>query len=464
MAKVKSLALRTRDWIRGIRQRFTRILPETLLKGYAMGLGGTSWEDPMGHGTHVSGSIVSTGAASNQLIQGAAHGARLVMEGLWSPILDNLAPSSDFDKLFGTAYENGARVHSNSWGSASGFGEYDTFASRVDEYMWNNPEMLILFAAGNNGVDADRDGVIDLSSISSPGTAKNVLTVGASENLLAQGGIQKQLHELRDGEKNWGVEPLRSDTLSNNPSGIACFSSRGPTADGRLKPEIVAPGTNIVSDRSHHPKAQLLWGEFNKDYVYAGGTSMATPLTAGAAAVVRQYLISKMKIDTPSASLVKATLMHTATDLFPGQYGTGPTQEIQKPRPNVQEGLRTRGHGFCDPTGRRNPTLDEKVGVALSEEKTYKLDVPAGARLRATLVYTDAPAAASASKALVNDIDLKITSPDGASQQSHDSVNNSEMIEIQNAQAGTYQVSVVGINVPQGKDSHQPYALIIGIY
>src|SRR5262249_10882903 len=151
-------------------------------------------------------------------------------------------------------------------------------------------------------------------------------------------GIQNKLGDLRDGSKKWGVEPLKSDTISNNPNGLACFSSRGPTKDGRIKPEIVAPGTNIVSTRSRQPKASPLWGEYDANYVYAGGTSMATPLTAGAAAVVRQYLTQTRGISAPTGAMIKATLMHTATDLFPGQYGMGAGQELPTQRPNIHEG------------------------------------------------------------------------------------------------------------------------------
>jgi subtilisin family serine protease len=90
----------------------------------------------------------------------------------------------------------------------------------------------------------------------------------------------------------YSVEPIASDLISNNANGMAAFSSRGPADDGRIKPDIVAPGTNIISNKSHYPGAQLLWGqhETNPDYVYSGGTSMATPLTA-ARHLVRQWLV-----------------------------------------------------------------------------------------------------------------------------------------------------------------------------
>jgi len=432
-----------------------------LIKGYPIGLGGSTWEDTMGHGTHVCGSVLGTGAASEAHLKGGAHGAKLVVLGLWSDLLDNLAPGTDFEKIVGTAYPDGARIHTNSWGSAANPGAYDTMASRVDEYMWKHPDMLILFAAGNSGEDLNGDGRIDEKSVGSPATAKNVLTVGASENELAVGGIQKQLHELREGEKKWGVEPLRSDHLSDKGNGLAAFSSRGPTSDGRIKPEIVAPGTNIVSTRSHNPKSSKLWGEFNTDYVYAGGTSMATPLTAGAAAVTREFLIKARKFESPSAALVKATLIHTAKDLYPGQYGTGTGQEIPTPRPNIHEGYGLVNMDYVTRLSQETLIFDEKQGVGTAEEKTTSMNIKEGASLRITMTYADAPSSASAAKALVNDLDVKVIFPSGEVQELKDRVNNTEMLELNHLSRGEYRVVVSGINVPSGKSGKQPYALLV---
>lgn len=436
-------------------------LKDPFLKGYLSGLGTETWGDSMGHGTHVCGSIVGTGRLSDGAFKGGANGARLIIEGLWSAILDNLAPGTDIAALMDPIHKDGARVHSNSWGNAANLGDYDTFAARVDEYMWNNPDLLILFAAGNSGVDTDHDGRIDEGSVGSPGTAKNVLTVGASKNLLLTGGIQKHMRELRDGDKNWGAEPIASSQLSENPQGIAAFSSRGPTADGRIKPEIVAPGTNIVSTRSHNPKASALWGAYNDDYAYSGGTSMATPLTAGAAVVTREYLVKARGIAEPSAALVKATLMHTATDLYPGQFGTGPQQELPVRRPNVHEGYGRVDMDAVTSMGGETQIVDDKTGVGLSEEKAITVTVGSAGVLRATMTYTDAPASASASRALVNDLDLKVTAPDGKVYQKQDRINNAEMLELSGLAPGAYRVSVAGINVPQGKNGKQPYALVV---
>ncbi len=438
-------------------------LKPVVTKGYALGIGAKLWEDPQGHGTHVCGSVVGTGAMSSGAFRGGAYEATMMPSSIWSPIMDNLAFPSDFNKLFSPPYLDGARVHTNSWGSPRNLGEYDGFASSVDRFVWDHPDMLVLFAAGNSGEDQNRDGRIDEGSIGSPATAKNVLSVGASENLLAEGGIQRPAGQLRDGSTKWGIEPIASDLLSNDPNGIAAFSSRGPTVDGRLKPEIVAPGTNIVSTRSHHPRATVLWGAYDDEYVYAGGTSMATPLTAAAAVVARQYLVEQAGQARPSAALLKATLVHSAKDLFPGQFGFGAGQEMLQPRPNVHEGYGRVDLEHLTRLAGQTLFVDSTLGVGLNGVEEVSYEVGAGEGFRATLAYTDAPASPSARTALINNLDLEVLTPSGRMLSLRDGVNNLEMIELKAGQAeqGLYRIRVRGVNVPQGKSGRQPYALVV---
>jgi serine protease AprX len=438
---------------------------QTVIGGESVAMfGGTTWEDPQGHGTHVTGSVISRGILSAGLIKGGAFNANYFAQGMWSSMFNNIMVPQDLGTMFLSAYNHGARIHTNSWGATQNFGTYDNMSAAVDQLMWDHPDMLILFAAGNNGQDINADGIIDLNSISSPGTAKNALTVGASENYIPDGGRKKTCGEMNNGATKWPVEPLKSDRLSNNIDGIACFSSRGPTADQRTKPDIVAPGTNIVSLQSRHPSATKLWGIYNENYSWAGGTSMATPLTAGAAAVAREYLQKNGRAN-PSAALVKATLMHTAFDIFPGQFGKGTGQEISQKGPNNQQGF---GRVDMDSATKLNQSkvIDNQVGVGAGETTSVNFNITetrikAGGSLKATLVYTDAPAAASAGKTLVNDLDLKITAPDGKIYSNDDHTNNAEGIEITDLTPGAYQVSVIGSNVPQGKNGKQPYALLV---
>ena len=434
--------------------------------GHIFGLFAKTWEDPMGHGTHVAGSILGRGTASNGVLHGGAYEAQLVAEGMWSPMLNNLSVPSKLEDLFNKAYVDGARVHSNSWGAARNFGAYDNFAVAVDTWMYNNPDMLVVFAAGNSGVDKDKDGRIDPSSLGSPGTAKNVLTVGASENLLDKGGIQVPIGKLRSSPENWPAEPIISSRLSDHIDGLAMFSSRGPTQDGRLKPDVVAPGTNILSTRSHVKGADPLWGAYNDDYVYSGGTSMSTPLVSGATALLRQLMVEKLNLASPSAALMKAALMHTAVDMFPGQYGAigaSRGQEILTRRPNMDEGFGRVDVGrFLGLLTNSTRLVDEKVGLTAGEVKTHEYSF-SGGQLLLNLVYTDAPASANAAKALVNDLDVTVTLPNGQVLQAQDRVNNHEVIEVSGVPAGVIKVAVKGEKVPQGKSGRQAYAMVISV-
>ncbi len=433
-----------------------------IVSGYPFGLWSKTWDDPMGHGTHVAGSVVGRGTSSKGLLKGGAYEARLVAESMWSPMLKNLSVPNKLSDLFATAYSDGARVHSNSWGGAKSFGAYDIFAVQVDEWSSANPDMLILFAAGNSGVDANKDGRIDQNSMASPGTAKNVLTVGASENEVTSGGIQVPISRLSAAKESWSTDPINSDYISNNKNGLAMFSSRGPTTDGRIKPDLVAPGTNILSARTQAKDATTLWGAYNQEYLWAGGTSMATPLTAGAVTVLRQILIEKLGIQNPSAALMKAAMLHTAVDMYPGQFGevgAARGQEILTRRPNSDA-----GYGRVDVSNIASlaaPTqlIDHRLGLSEGQEVDYSFTLAAPGRVYANLVWTDVPGSPNAAQALVNDLDLILILPTGQTVSMNDHVNNLEMVEL-DLPAGAYKLRVRGHKVPQAVNGAQSFALV----
>ena len=273
------------------------------------------WDDPHGHGTHVAGSALGSGALSGGQFAGVAPGARLVVQSLYSDTATPLSVPADLNLLFAPPYTDGARIHNDSWGSAGN--RYDTWAQTADQFVWDHPEMLVVVAAGNGGIDRGGDGLVDPGSLYSPATAKNVLAVGASESLRVGEG-----DTLAYGEHTgayFPANPVRNDLISDDPGGLAAFSSRGPAFDGRVRPDLVAPGTNIVSARSHHPDATYPY-TYSAHYAYSSGSSQAAPLVSGAAALVRQWY-AQHGLPSPSAALVKATLIHGAIDLSPGQYG-----------------------------------------------------------------------------------------------------------------------------------------------
>ena len=184
---------------------------------------------------------------------------------------------------------------------------------------------------------------------------------------------------------------------------------------------------------------------------------MSTPLVAAAAALVRQALMESRNVEVPSASLIKAILMHTAVDLYPGQYGeVGKErgQELLKPGPNIDQ-----GYGRVDVSkaiDSKVKFVDEKKGLATNESKELKL--PNGTK-KVTLVYTDAPGATAAEKQLVNNLDITVVTASGTMYVADSKVNNSEQIIIPSGQRGLKLV-VKGTSVPMGKDGRQPYSVV----
>jgi hypothetical protein len=332
--------------------------------------------------------------------------------------------------------------------------------------MWDHPDMLLVFAAGNDGYDSG-DGVVDPDSMGSPATAKNMLTVGAAESDRppGSGGFSSSTY----GSK-WPIDypsaPINGDFISQSASltnqGISAFSSRGPTDDGRIKPDVVAPGNDVVSVRSRASGASSGWGvNANTNYNFNGGTSMATPLVAGAAALVRQYFQLYRDQVNPSAALIKGVMLHGARSLSPGQYGTGPAREIPAVVPNPVEGW-----GQVDVEGSLFPAsaawffVDETNGLAAPGNFKDLVFYAGTGTVKVTLNYTDFPATAGGGKKLVNDLDISLRGPGGIGITNiFDRTNTSERISYFAATPGVYTARVSAINVPSGP---QPYALIIG--
>lgn len=435
------------------------------------------WSDLMGHGTHVSGSVLGNGTAwSNGLFKGIAWEAELVIQSAGDDS-DYIYLPADLNDLFRQTYTNGARLHSDSWGDDSA-GAYSIECQQSDEFVWDHPDFLPFFSAGNAGVDGDGDGVIDPGSIGMPAAAKNVMAVGAAMSFRPAGSGGYSSDTWGAGwYSRYPMAPI-SDGLVSTPydglhQGLAAFSSRGPCRDGRIKPDIVAPGTDIVSCRSRMPNASTLWGTgegvlanaASNDYTFSGGTSMSTPLTAGAAALARQYLVETRGMSDPSAALIKALLMAGARSLAPGQYGVGQAREIpQGQRPNPVEGW---GHvDLADtlfPGGSRTNILVD--GLSLTNGRMYSyVYTPTGSnRVAIVLAWSDYPASPLAAASLVNDLDLAVITPRQTVVYPNglacpDRANNVESVDIDPAESGTYTVLVSPFNVPRGP---QPFALAI---
>jgi subtilisin family serine protease len=414
-----------------------------------------------GHGTHTSGSVLGSGAASSTgdvVIRGHAPKAKLIFQAVeqemkWKPN----APSelsedryilagipNNLSALFQFAYSNGARVHSNSWGGGDA-GAYDDQCRQFDEFAWKHKDLCFVISAGNDGTDKDGDGKINLMSVTSPGTAKNCITVGACENRRPEFKSEKY------GDwwpKDFPVGPQKGDAMANDPDQVVAFSSRGPTEDNRIKPDVIAPGTFILSTRSTMlAKNNFAWGAYppNKKYFHMGGTSMATPLTAGAAALIREFLRNERGIANPTAALVKAVLIAGAQRL----PGTAPAGTIA----DNHQGF---GRVNLDRSVKTPLVTLEGSKLSTGNKNSFTFSVPsAGRTLRLVLAYTDAPGAR-----LVNNLNLVVTDPFGkrfvGNQGSAsgvltlDTTNNVEVMQVTSARKGTWNVDVIASNVPHG--------------
>jgi uncharacterized repeat protein (TIGR01451 family) len=353
-----------------------------------------------------------------------------------------------------------ARTHNNSWGLVAPIVD-PAFATRVDQFVWDHEDMVLVFSAGNGGPGA--------GTILSPSVGKNDLSSGASAN---------------------GRQPMVSI------DSMASFSSHGPTADGRFGVDLATPGQIVVSVK----------GGSTTDYHTAQGTSMSGPVLTGLATLVRQYFFdgygpaagkgfagggaNAARRHNPSAALVKATLINGAVRMegrYTGDDGGVPTLNGQWPSAGQGFGLVNLNNSLYfadDPTNNwyRDVYRADAEAFTVTEvagTRSYPIKVAQGQPLDVTLAYTDAPdLLAAGTPALVNNLDLEVIAPDGtlyvgnnfnsrtnpavdqaqtvAGPAPADTKNPVERVRIASPGSGTYTVRVRGSAVAMG---NQGFAL-----
>lgn len=238
-----------------------------------------STADHLGHGTHICGSAVGNGLYRGVAIMGTAPRAQLVVQSLWDMSREGLPPSLrppyHLFTLFNPPYKNhGARIHSNSWNENMERCQlgYTSGAQVVDAFVWNHKDMVILWSAGNDATYGS-DGRIQIGGqIGGEAAAKNCITVGASESKRPEIDIQNRAHQ-----KNL-PDIIATRRVAQNRSRVAFFSSRGlPRADVngcvRVKPDVVAPGTFILSRNSLVNYEPPEFPNDQGDWCYKSGTS-----------------------------------------------------------------------------------------------------------------------------------------------------------------------------------------------
>ncbi|MEM9531943.1 MAG: S8 family serine peptidase [Pseudomonadota bacterium] len=381
------------------------------------------------HGTHVVGTLAGDGGELSTPTEpnsdggdGMAPNAQLLFQQLGNADEGCLTGRGGYP-MFLQAADSGAGVSNGSYGSdapAPPDNGYFGNDFQADAAAYAREDLLLVFSAGNEGPGPNTAG--------HPAQAKSPVSAGATEH-----------GDNRD------------------PAG---FSSRGPAHDGRIKPDVMAPGVRIRSvlgnTGNDNPPPQ-----FNNNPTAARqGTSMSAPTVSGGAALLRQYFMdgfypsgvrSAEDQVVPSGALMKSVIINGASP-----YADTPSNETGWGRMYLDNNLYFAG----DNRDLRVWDRPNGVGLKQGESESFTVSVGAGEEFRATLTWTDPPALSAVGRALVNDLDLRV---EGAGQTwlgnvingaesstggSRDALNTVEQVRLTAPQAGEYTVTVAGTSVP----------------
>lgn len=353
------------------------------------------------HGDHVAGTIFGAGNIDPDG-RGMAPGAEIYYQRYPSNLND-----ADFNY---TAHN--VRITSSSYSNGCNAG-YTNFTQQMDQDAIDNPEMIHIFSAGNDGNSNCGYGA---------GAGWGNITGGhkIAKNVIAVANLS-----LTDG--------------------LAGSSSRGPASDGRIKPDVGAVGTQVYSTTDIPTP---------NSYTRKTGTSMACPGVSGTMATLYQAYKDNNGGQNPRGPLMKAIMMNTAEDL-----GTpGPDFRFGYGRINARRAMNV----IKDVNYLSDTISSTSTGLS------YSIPMPAGSvkEVRVMLYWPDAPASTGAARALVNDLDLVVTQNSTSYQpwvldptplptalssgavRARDSLNNVEQVTIDNPGTGNLQVDVNAFALP----------------
>ncbi len=439
------------------------------------------WHDPLGHGTLDASIAAGMGGQFRdslgfQFGQGTAPLARIGISKIFNDEGDftNVVSIPD---IIASAHRAGARISTNSWGTcdltfgfcnlyATNSSVYDSLVRDADSFLPGNQGMTILFSAGNDGLD-------DPVSIGIPGTAKNVITVGASEGFRPTNESGNNLVD--------GCNVSRSG--ADNAVDIPNFSSGGPVQDGRAKPDLVAPGTHITGAASqdsfyaaassddigicdkYFPVGQTL-------YALSSGTSHSTPIVAGGAALAYQWLRARLGAD-PSPAMVKALILNSTSylngalggDSLPGARQGWGLLNLSRMFEEADRILYDQQTTFTESGG----SPFEITGIISDPSREF----------RVMLVWSDAPAAGLTNATSVNQLNLEViiggtlyngnnfSGEYSVSGGGKDIINNVQGVRLPAGVTGPFVIRVrptviAGDGVPgNGVDTDQDFALVV---